>query len=297
MRCLIFGATGLVGNSLISSQILKGSFGTSTKSTGQNLLKFHLFDDDPIEFLSSGDIRKKNFSHSIFSIMPINVSDYEKLSKAQFELHLEKTKQLISACVEYGMQPVFFSSDYVFQGNTGNYKETDITAPTTKYGLHKKKIEDWISELHPQSLILRLGKVISTKPEEVSIFYNWYNNFVSNQIVVIAKDQFIGPIHTGDVVRSTIHLMKHSRSGVYNLSNGEAISRRELFYLLKNAMQSEGQTGNPRVKEVSLSELMPNENRPQNSCMANEKSKKDTEISFLQSKAMCQMFVKNMMSS
>tara|TARA_R110000824_G_scaffold380118_1_gene572377 strand:+ start:3036 stop:3788 length:753 start_codon:yes stop_codon:yes gene_type:complete len=84
------------------------------------------------------------------------------------ETNIIGTANVALACMRYGVKLVYISTDYVYPGTDGNYKETDPVSPylgnndgVTKYGWSKLGGEASV-RIYDNSLILRL--CMSNKP-------------------------------------------------------------------------------------------------------------------------------------
>ena len=66
------------------------------------------------------------------------------------------TANVVLACERYDKKIVYISTDYVYPGTDGNYKETDSMKPFTKYGWSKLGGECAV-QLYDNHLILRMA--------------------------------------------------------------------------------------------------------------------------------------------
>ena len=73
-------------------------------------------------------------------------------------INVNYTKNLIDECINNNKKIIFFSSDYVFDGNKGNYSENDKPNPINLYGEQKLKIENYLKSQTKNYTILRISK-------------------------------------------------------------------------------------------------------------------------------------------
>ena len=66
------------------------------------------------------------------------------------------TANVVMACEKYNKKIIYISTDYVYPGTDGNYKETDSMKPFTKYGWSKLGGECAV-QLYDNHLILRMA--------------------------------------------------------------------------------------------------------------------------------------------
>jgi dTDP-4-dehydrorhamnose reductase len=66
------------------------------------------------------------------------------------------TANIVMACEKYKKKIIYISTDYVYEGVDGNYKETDCMKPFTKYGWSKLGGECAV-QMYDNHLILRMA--------------------------------------------------------------------------------------------------------------------------------------------
>ena len=66
------------------------------------------------------------------------------------------TANVVMACEKYNKKIIYISTDYVYEGIDGNYKETDTMKPFTKYGWSKLGGECAV-QMYDNHLILRMA--------------------------------------------------------------------------------------------------------------------------------------------
>src|SRR4051794_13809909 len=74
-----------------------------------------------------------------------------------------------------GAHVVFFSSELVFDGRRGGYRESDGTSPTTLYGRQKVELEMLIASLDHRSLIVRTGALVTDQLEDNCVVRKTYD--------------------------------------------------------------------------------------------------------------------------
>ena len=159
----------------------------------------------------------------------INCAAYTKVDKAEEEQDLAYrvnaigTKNVSFAAFRVNAKIVYFSTDYVFDGNKGSpYIEFDKPNPLSVYGKSKLFGEKYTKEFNPNHLILR-----------ISWLYGVYgNNFVKTIIKLskekkelrVVDDQIGAPTYTLDVVKQTWELVEKDYVGLFHSSNEGEVS-------------------------------------------------------------------------
>ena len=86
------------------------------------------------------------------------------------------TCNVVNVCHKNNVKLIYFSTNYVYQGNKGNYKESDAVLPFNKYGWSKLGGECAV-HLYENSLIFRLS--ITQKPFKYKkAFSNIFSSFI-----------------------------------------------------------------------------------------------------------------------
>ena len=104
--------------------------------------------------------------------------------------NLNKTKKLLEDCLKYGLTPVYISSDGVFDGKKGNYKENDVLNSLNHYGKIKKKIEKFITKKFNNYLIIRVSKVFGLQKNDKTLITSILNEMKKKRKVFFSDDQF-----------------------------------------------------------------------------------------------------------
>ena len=84
---------------------------------------------------------------------PMNIHD-NNISKS-IDLNVIGTANIVKVCSKLKIKLVYFSTNYVYQGTKGNYKETDPVLPFNNYAWSKLGGESSV-QMYKNSLILRV---------------------------------------------------------------------------------------------------------------------------------------------
>jgi len=110
------------------------------------------------------------------------------------------TSNLVKLCSKKDMKLIYLSTDYVFKGDEGNYKEEDGVYPVNKYAWSKLGGECAI-RLYDNSLIIRTSFGPNEFPFEKAFVDQWTNresvSEISKKIVKVLEKDIRGVIHIG----------------------------------------------------------------------------------------------------
>jgi len=259
----IFGASGFLGGHVFRYFEAHGTrvIGTFRSCQKPRLIPFTLNRHEiNLEFIPA------NCSYAIIASGNANV-DYHKVHPEECEREIDGTKLLIGALLQRGITPVYLSTDYVFEGTAGNYRETDPTRPTTSYGRNKLAIERHLKGLGDEYLIVRIGKVYGTRFEDRSVILDIVNALRTGEEARCAYDQLYSPTLIEDVVLGIAKLIETGARGIFHLSNHEVMSPYELANKIKSSIPGCGGMIRPwSIKDVNLCE-----ERPLNTTLNSEK--------------------------
>ena len=105
---------------------------------------------------------------------PMNIHE-KKISKS-IDLNIIGTANLVKVCIEKKIKIIFFSTNYVYPGIKGNYKENDALLPWNNYGWSKLGAESSV-QMYDNSLIIRA--CMTEKPfTHKFAFSNVKSNFI-----------------------------------------------------------------------------------------------------------------------
>jgi dTDP-4-dehydrorhamnose reductase len=116
------------------------------------------------------------------------------------------------------------STDYVFDGLSGPYKESDLTSPINIYGKSKLKGEEVVVQNFKNYTILRTNILFGL--DSKASFLNWViKNLKKNQKIKVIDDQFNNPISVLDCSRAISILIDSKISGLFHLGSDRICSR------------------------------------------------------------------------
>ncbi len=153
-------------------------------------------------------------------------------------INVDCLQPLASDLLDCGIAPVFISTEFVFDGARGNYREDDPTYPILVYGRQKLAAEQQLAALDPSILILRLAKCFGSDPADGTLFTHWLaqlNRGVTH--LACASDQIFSPLHAGEAAWAMLAAATAGLTGIFHLAGPQAYSRLALLELLLNEVR------------------------------------------------------------
>jgi len=149
------------------------------------------------------------------------------------ETHPEETRSmnvapidpLLDAVNEVGAKLVYFSSDYVFDGKSGPYREEDPPNPLNEYGRQKLDVERKIQAHANSWIIIRTTGVYSDDDRGKNFVRRLINNIEKGDTIRLPKDQIATPTYAPNLADAAIELGESILNGIYHISGPDLIDR------------------------------------------------------------------------
>ena len=175
MRLLITGASGQLGQKLLSESI-HNTFGTylhnDNFNSSKNFFKMDIRNKDEVHDV----VKCVNPDWIIHLASETDVDLCEDDKRHAWETNVNGVINILEACKLQSSKIIHVSSDNVFDGRKGNYKETDPLLPNNKYAWSKLGGESAV-QMYNNSLILRV--CMTEKPfVHKKAFYDFTTNFI-----------------------------------------------------------------------------------------------------------------------
>lgn len=164
---------------------------------------------------------------TIFHLAAItNPDQCEKDPETAQRVNLEATRELAQWAGAEGAKLVFASSDLVFDGKKGDYREEDEPAPLSVYGRTKLDAEKAVFKACPGAVVVR-----------GSLFYGIGGpkgrTFLSGLLEVLSRgermrlfvDQRRNPVLVEDIAGAMVTVARRGLTGLYHVAGGEVVTR------------------------------------------------------------------------
>jgi len=215
-------------------------------------------------------IRRNDITHVLFLGGIVRFSALMKDPDKARHINVDCTTKRISEVISSGAVPVYVSSESVFSGDKGNYRELERPAPICEYGAQKACVERYIQDNTEEYLIVRLAKVFASEDQPKSIVTSWISQLVKNDNINVATDNIFCPIHVRDVTKSLEALICGENRGTYHLCSPRAYTRAEMLAVVIEAYSRHRDYGGA-VNRTKLHDISGAEGLPLNTSMSCEK--------------------------
>lgn len=239
MKVLIIGGGGQVGSKLIALTKQNSDLEIhATFLTRQPLLNSaRVYQVDKTNREEIQNLVKKVAPKIVIDTAALHNVDFcEKNKEAAQAVNVKGTKNVAEACKKHGAKMIFISTDYVFDGDQGNYKETDKVNPINYYGTSKLEGEMAVAQSCNDYVIARPSVIYgwisqeqqtaqsaSGKPQN---FLIWLIQKLKNaEPVRIVTDQYSSPTLADNLAEILLELGKSDLVGIYHASGKTRLNR------------------------------------------------------------------------
>jgi dTDP-4-dehydrorhamnose reductase len=227
LRLLITGASGLYGSKL--AQI------ATTRS--YEVYSGYNHDQPAYGTAIQFDISHKNRVAKVFKKVDpdvvvhaaalTDVDNCERNKDLALKINVEGTRNIVEAVRATGIFLIYISTDYVFNGKTGMYKESDAPDPINYYGFTKLEAEKIVENVADEYCVARTSVVYGSTPAAGKVnFALWLlNELKRNKKTRIVTDQWNSPTLNTNLAEMTLETIERKLTGIFHLSGATRISR------------------------------------------------------------------------
>jgi len=116
------------------------------------------------------------------------------------DVNIIGTANIVKLCIEFDAHLIYISTDYVFSGDRGNYKETDPVYPVNKYAWSKLGGE-CAARMYNKSLIVRTTFGPNVFPYEKAFIDQWTSresvSIIARKVSKLIDKKITGVINVG----------------------------------------------------------------------------------------------------
>lgn len=229
MNVFISGASGLIG----------GNCWRHFRAQGWNVVGSHLSYPTPetVFFNTLNPNHPDNFDVVRFAPDIIvhcgaltHVDYCENHEEESYEKTVQSTINLAALAKTCNARLVYISTDYIFDGKEGPYREDAPSNPLSVYGRHKLEAETIAINEVANTLVLRVTNVYGTELRNKNFVARIMDQCLQQQklILKLPFDQYASPTNALDIARAMYLLLRDGKSGIYHIGGTDYMNRIEL---------------------------------------------------------------------
>ena len=279
MKILVTGANGLLGQHLVKL-LLDNNYQVIATGKGS---RRHLFSDktdfryyqiDITNDLELHDVMRTETPDIIIHTAAMTQVDACELNRDEcYSINVLGTSNVIRCAELYSRHLIYISTDFVFDGNAGNYKEADALNPVNWYGLTKKQAEEFVQDCKMPWAIARTCLVYGNSLQgNRSNIVNWVKDKLEqHEKIKVVDDQLRTPTYIEDLAKGILLMIEKKVRGIFHISGKDiltpyrmAIQTADFFSLDKSLIE--------KVNANTFSQVA---RRPQKTGLLIDKAKKE----------------------
>jgi dTDP-4-dehydrorhamnose reductase len=220
MRVLIVGASGFIGSTLHSI------FGADVVGT---------YCSHPVEGLRYLDMRDAAAVTRLLAetqpalvIHPAaqpHVDWCEDHVQESYDVNVAGTGNVAVAARAVGARYIFFSTDYVFNGDCGPYREDAVPDPLNIYGRHKLEAERRIANTLDDYVIVRVCGVYGFERLGKNFVMGLLAKGRRGEVMNVPSDQWANPTYADNLSVAVKELALSSHRGIFHVVGPEYLDR------------------------------------------------------------------------
>ncbi len=228
MKFLITGSNGLLGQKIVRQLKKKGASFLAT-SLGENRNS-----NCPPENYQSLDITNSQAIKKVFAdYQPdiiintaaiTNVDACEHDERLCRKINVDAVNYLFQAAIEQNTFFIHLSTDFVFDGENGPYKEGDERNPLSVYARSKADSEDVLTDSNYSNWAILRTIIVFGQGENLSRsnLILWAKSaLASGQKLTIVNDKFRAPTWADDLAWACIETARIKAKGVYHICGSD----------------------------------------------------------------------------
>lgn len=229
MNVFISGASGLLGGNCLSHFKARGwhvigshlSFPTPATVFYNTLMPEHPDNFDVIRFAPDIIVHCGALTH---------VDYCEDHIEESYEKTVQSTINMVALAKACNARLVYISTDYVFDGKEGPYREDAPLHPLSVYGRHKLEAETIALNELPKTLVLRVTNVYGAEFRNKNFVARIMDQCRNHQRLSLKLpfDQYASPTNAFDIARAMYVLLRDGKSGIYHIGGTDYMNRIEL---------------------------------------------------------------------
>jgi len=246
MKILIIGGGGQLGTKIVKQAREAHSLYATYITRKPPLEETRTYQADKTERKDIHGLIRRLEPDVVIDTAAIHNVDYcETHREEAYLVNVKGTRNIAEACRSLGAKMIFVSTDYIFDGKKGLYKETDPANPVNYYGQSKLEGEKAVSEACENHVIARTSVIYSwvsastlqSSSGKSLNFAMWLTQKLGKgELVNIVTDQYNSPTLADSLAETLIKVCEQGVTGLYHIAGKTRINRYDFTLKLANMM-------------------------------------------------------------
>lgn len=235
-KLLVTGGTGTLGRALVR---LAAEQGWTVRATWRRRPP-----DGPAEWVQADVREAESVARAVDGVDAVIHTAYRQGGGEEWATNV--TGAGLVACAAAPRRLIHLSTDVVFDGTVGRYREEDVPAPVNAYGRSKAEGELRVADAHPGATIARTSLIYGTPDGPQERLAREGRRFY--------VDELRSPVHVDDLAAALLELLALEAPGPLHVAGADDVTRYDFAVLLgaDPASMEPAQTTPERAPDVTL---------------------------------------------
>ncbi len=259
-KVLITGSNGLLGQKLIKLLTQKQDVELLATSGGNNRVFSQPFTYETLDITDEAAVHKliERFKPDVVinTAAMTNVDACENDRENCWKVNVDAVEYLLSACEKVNAKLIHLSTDFVFDGAAGPYKEEDQPNPLSYYGKSKYAAEQLLIQSTYTNWAIARTIIVYGIGENMSRsnIVLWAKGALEeNRPLTIVDDQFRSPTWADDLALGCWLIAEKDATGIFHLSGKDFMSILDLVQRVADFFNLDATNISP-IKSATLNQ-------------------------------------------
>ncbi len=251
MKILITGTNGLLGQKLVEHYQNDPAVEVIATGKGKNRNSSGNYHYAPMDITSENQVNAiigRTVPDVIINTAAMtNVDQCETEKEACWKLNVTAVENLVNACATNSSFLIHLSTDFVFDGKNGPYKEEDLPNPLSYYAESKLSAEKILEASDIKWAVVRTVLVygVAQDMSRSNIILWVKQNLEKDRPIKVVNDQWRTPTLAEDLARGCALIAEKKATGIFHISGKDMLTPYEmaiktaLFFKLNSSLIEE----------------------------------------------------------
>lgn len=279
LKILLTGASSLPGYRFLLEALGRGyevtaiHYSNPIPVDGEGLKKVRMDIRDTVKLLELLDSEKPDVIVHMAALG--NVDQCERDNKLAWSVTVKPSIAIASYASRAGPFILYLSTDYVFDGERGNYREDDAPNPVNYYGLTKLAGEVAFMSCGADCAVVRASSIYGFGPGRKNFAKFLVEKLRAGEPVKALVDQYTSPSQASLLAKAIMEIVERQLNGVFHVV-GKRMSRYEFAIKVAETLGLDKSL----IGKAEMKDLNWFARRPKDSSLNAEETKKRLKTEF-----------------
>ncbi len=250
-KIFVTGGSGLLGSNIVMAaksrfEVWASYYRNQVEMSGARFLQMDLTDKSQL-----GSIQQFNPDLIIHCAALTNIDVCEDDPAEAYRQNVLATRNVAELANQTEAYLIHISTDAVFDGERGNYRETDEPNPISVYGQTKLRAEQELLSIHPSSAVVRTNIYGWNKLDKFSLAEWMLSKLENSEELPAFSDVIYSPLLVNDLVVRLFALYDNMFSGILHLAGGQSCSKMDFANVVAEVFERDKHL----IKETSVNDV------------------------------------------